>query len=487
MKLERSSGILLHPTSFPSVYGIGDLGEQAYAFIDFLAQAAQKYWQVLPLNPPGYGESPYAAYSAFAQNPLLISPDLLLEEGLLAKTELRFIPEFPADAIAFANVHEYKLSLLRRAFGRFRAIPRSAEYHAYMQKNSFWLREYAFFMSLHEHFGERPWNAWEKDLVDREPAALAYYENLLQDKLEFHCFLQYIFYRQWMKLKQYAGQRGIRIIGDLPIYTAQDSADTWANPHCFELDEAHNTARMAGVPPDYFSETGQLWGNPIYCWDRMAADGYTWWRRRVEVLLELVDLIRLDHFRGFEAYWEVPGGETTAIRGRWVKGPGRAFFESLTAQLGPLPFVAEDLGYITPEVHALKDACGFPGMKVLQFTPAEETEARLQTQNTVYYTGTHDNDTLLGWYKETVLAGLAQSWEIPEEERIVWDFIRIVLKSGCVLTIFPLQDILGLNSWARMNTPGTTGGMNWRWRYKKGVLTPALARRLAQLTKESGR
>jgi 4-alpha-glucanotransferase len=485
--LDRSSGVLLHPTSFPSTFGIGDLGAEAYDFIDFLAAGAQKYWQILPLNPPGIGESPYAAYSAFAQNPLLISLDGLLEDGLLTQKELRFIPQFPADTIAFSNVIEYKCILYEKAYARFKAGAYSPEYTAYMQKNLFWLHEYAFYMALRRHFGERAWTEWEKGLIYREPQSLAYYENLLQDRLEFHYFLQYIFYRQWRKLKKYAGGQDIRIIGDLPIFVAQDSADTWVHPQLFALDEALNVTGMAGVPPDYFSETGQLWGNPLYRWGRMAADGYGWWRRRLEVLLELVDLIRLDHFRGFEAYWEIPGNEVTAVRGRWVKGPGQAFFAALEEQLGSLPIVAEDLGYITPEVRQLKEDCGFPGMKVLQFTFAEDIRERVCAQNTVYYTGTHDNNTLLGWYKETVLEGLARRQEILDEEKVCWDFIKTVSKSGCALTIFPLQDLLGLNSWARMNTPGTTGGSNWRWRYKKGVLTPALARRLAQLTKESGR
>lgn len=487
LKLTKSSGILLHPTSFPSTYGIGELGEEAYAFIDFLVNSGQKLWQILPLNPPGFGESPYQAYSAFASNPLLISIDRLIAEGLLIYDDLYPRPDFPDDEVDYPSVSEYKYDLFKKAYSRFKAIPRSDKYKDYIQRNFFWLHDYSFFMALREYFKQQPWNKWEKGIMNREKEAIGHYENLLADKIEYQYFLQFIVNVQWTEIKNYAREKEITIIGDLPIFVSYDSADTWVNPHLFELDEAGYITKMAGVPPDYFSETGQLWGNPHYRWDKMEEDGYFWWRQRINTLLEIVDVVRLDHFRGFEAYWEIPGDAETAVNGRWVKGPGNKLFSVLKENLGELPLIAEDLGYITPEVKELKDAFDFPGMKVLQFISEENILQNPDDEDTIYYTGTHDNDTLLGWYKKVVSSGLRRNEEDIKKDKICWEFIKLLLKSKCRWTIFPLQDILCLDSWARMNVPGTVGGRNWRWRYEKGSLTSALEERLLKLTEENGR
>lgn len=487
MKLNQASGLLLHPTSFPAPYGIGELGGEAFRFIDFLAQSGQKLWQILPLNPPGYGESPYQALSAFAGYPLLISLEGLLEMGLLKKEDLQPLPGFPADQVDYAGAISYKYRLFRQAFLRFKKTRLIQEYEEFVQKNSFWLADFSLFASLHEYFFQEAWNRWEKRIAFREKEALLYYENLLGEEIEFQNFLQFIFARQWQEIKEYAQAKGISIIGDLPIFISYHSADTWVNPQLFALDEAGYPAKVAGVPPDYFSSTGQLWGNPHYRWDEMEKNDYFWWRQRLQLMLEMVDYVRVDHFRGFEAYWEVPGDEETAIKGRWVKGPGRKFFSTLEKYFGKLPLIAEDLGYITPEVAELKDEFNYPGMKVLQFTYAEDTNCHHHNPHTIYYSGTHDNDTLLGWYKSFVLSGTRLELDHKKAAKKCWEFIKVILDSPCVWTVFPLQDILGLDSWARMNIPGTVGGNNWRWRYHQGSLTGDLAEKLADLTRKSGR
>lgn len=487
MQLERSSGILLHPTSFPSRYGIGELGGEGYAFIDFLVNSGQKLWQLLPLNPPGFGESPYQAYSAFANNPLLISIDELLGEGLLTAEDIGTVPDFPEEAIDFAEVNIFKYCLFEKAYARFKNVLPDKGYNEYIERNFFWLHDYSFFMALREHFEQRAWNEWEENISSRKKEALGYYENLLAERIGFYYFLQYIFYCQWEKIRQYAREKGIIIIGDLPIFISYDSADTWVNPHLFELYQDGTIAKKAGVPPDYFSETGQLWGNPHYCWQAMEEDNYFWWQQRFKTILEMVDVVRLDHFRGFESYWEIPGDAETAVNGRWVKGPGRKFFSAVEENLGSLPLIAEDLGYITSEVKQLKDDFNYPGMKILQFTYQENIEQCQDDQNTVYYTGTHDNDTLLGWYRSFVLAGLQNRNECNDDKKDCWDLIEIVLRSRCRWSVFPLQDILCLNSWARMNTPGTINEKNWRWRYRKGDLIPVIEERLRFLTKRHDR
>lgn len=483
MKLQRASGVLLHPTSFPGRFGIGEIGPEAWEFIDFLSQSRQQLWQILPLNPVGYGESPYQSYSAFAGNYLLISIDKLTAQGLLTAEDFRYLPQVYAGQVDYALAADIKNKLLHRAFRRFKDVESREEYELYKTKNAFWLRDYALFMALKNYFGMRPWNEWEKEISSREERAVRHYEGLLADKIEYHCFLQYIFQLQWSQLKEYANNKGISIIGDLPIFVSYDSSDTWLNPRLFELDEEGYPSKLAGVPPDYFSETGQLWGNPHYRWARMAEDDYFWWRQRIQKLLEFVDLIRIDHFRGFEAYWEIPAGEQTAVRGRWVKGPGEKFFATLIKYMGDLPIIAEDLGFITSRVHELKNAFGFPGMKVLQFLSEECIINRPRQEEVVYYTGTHDNETLLGWHEDKVLACLERP---RREEKICWEFMDLVYSGNAAWVMVPLQDILCLGNEARMNTPGTIGG-NWQWRYWSGALTPELSERLALLAKRYGR
>lgn len=487
MQTERASGVLLHPTSLPSRYGIGELGGSIFTWLDFLAQSGQKLWQILPLSPTGYGESPYQSFSAFAGNPLLISIDALLTQNLLAASDIFPLPPFPAETVDYPAVREYKDRLLRRAFSNFRKVPRPNQYQAFIEKHFFWLHDFAFFMALRDFFAFLPWNRWDKGIARRKKEALGYFENLLAEEIEYQYFLQYLFFSQWAGVKEYAREKGIIIIGDLPIFVSADSADTWVNPHLFAIDEEGYPEKLAGVPPDYFSETGQLWGNPLYRWDKMAEDDYFWWRERFRTITDLVDVVRLDHFRGFEACWEVPGGEKTAVNGRWVKGPGHAFFATLREHLGELPIIAEDLGYITPEVKELRDAFAFPGMKVLQFTYREELDRAKENKNMVFYTGTHDNDTLLGWYKKFVLGGLSAKTKETCPEQVCWDFIRLVLQSPANWVIFPLQDILCLDSPARMNTPGTVGGSNWRWRFRKEDLTPKVMERLRCLSMEAAR
>ncbi len=492
----RSSGILLHPTSLPGRFGIGDLGPEAYRFVDFLAAAGQRIWQVLPLGPTGYGDSPYQLFSAFAGNPLLISLDQLAEQGLLTREELARAPEFPAGEVDYGRVIRFKLTLLRAAYARFGA---SAEFDSFRRENAGWLGDYALFMAVKAaHGGEAVWSRWEPAIAAREPSALAEWRPRLGDEIAALEFEQYMFHRQWQSLHNYARERGIRIMGDLPIYVAHDSADVWSHPDLFQLDEAGDPAVMSGVPPDYFSATGQLWGNPIYRWDRMAETGFRWWIDRVFVALAQLDLIRLDHFRGLEAYWEVPAGETTARNGRWVKGPGAALFEALEGALGELPIVAENLGVITPEVEAIRTQFGFPGMAILQFAFGKDPQApdfkpHNYPRDRVAYTGTHDNDTTVGWWSSADAGDSTRTAEDIREEReftrkylatdgreIHWVFIRTLMASVAHTVLFPLQDVLGLSSEARMNTPAVPSG-NWRWRYQAEMLTPAIAERLKEM------
>ncbi|AQS58884.1 4-alpha-glucanotransferase [Desulforamulus ferrireducens] len=495
MIFDRASGILLHPTSLPSRYGIGDLGPEAYAFVDFLTSSGQKLWQVLPLNPPGYGDSPFQCYSAFAGNPLLISPDKLVEQGLLTREELMPVPPFPEDMVEFEQVQQYKDRLFRRAFQRWQTCPAGKEIQSLLA-NSHWLPDYALFMALKQHFQGLPWNEWDTALALRDERALDQYRHLLKEEIAYQTFLQETFFQQWLALKSYANHRGIKIIGDLPIFVSYDSSDAWANPHLFELDEQGKPAKVAGVPPDYFSETGQLWGNPHYKWQEMAKDNYSWWRKRFQVLLQTVDIVRIDHFRGFEAYWEIPAGESTAINGRWVKGPGEKFFAAIIQALGDIPVIAEDLGIITPQVVALKEKFKFPGMKILHFNlhrgEKEEFLPENYETNAVVYTGTHDNDTTVGWYKKLLpadkefLASYLRLKPATEVEEICWRLIEVAMQSKANTAIIPLQDVLCLDSEARMNYPGTVGG-NWQWRFRKGMLTKDIEQKLLALTKAAGR
>lgn len=445
-------------------------------------------WQLLPLGPTGYGNSPYQPYSAFAGNPLLISTDHLVEDELLDAARLADAPPFPAVAVDYDAVAPFKEELLRQAYARFRPV---AEFAAFRERQAHWLDDYALFMALKERHGGASWNEWEPEFAGRAPDALARAREELAREVEYHQFVQHRFFRDYGRVQGEARTRGIRLIGDMPIFVAFDSADVWAHPELFFLDAANAPTVVAGVPPDYFSATGQLWGNPLYRWEAMARDGYAWWADRLRLALSFFDLVRIDHFRGFEAYWEVPAGETTAVKGRWIKGPGDRFFAAVRDRLGPLPVIAEDLGLITPEVEALRDRLALPGMKVLQFAFSDSANQYLphnHTTNSVVYTGTHDNDTTRGWW---MAAGseeraFARRYLGRSGDEIAWDLIRLALGSVAALAVVPLQDLLDLSSAARMNTPGTEEG-NWTWRYEAPALTTTLEARLRDLTSTYGR
>ena len=497
MPFPRASGILLHPTSLPSRLGIGDLGAAAYEFVDFLADTRQQLWQVLPLGPTGHGNSPYMCYSSMAGNPLLISLEHLCEDGLLHPKDLHGLAHFPTDHIAFEAVIPAKLDRLTRAAVRFRegaSEDDRAAFEAFCADSHFWLDEFAFFMALKQAFGGVSWPEWDPALAHRQPDALAEWREKLANDIFCHKFLQFEFYRQWTALKAYANERQIQIIGDIPIYVAHDSADVWAFPKNFQIDpETLAPTEMAGVPPDYFSETGQLWGNPTYNWANLQAQGFDWWIQRLRTLLTYVDLIRVDHFRGLQAYWAVPAGETTAINGEWVEAPGANLFETVRQTLGSLPILAEDLGVITPEVEALRDQFEFPGMKILHFAFGSDSgNPYLPTNyghNSVVYTGTHDNDTTVGWFnqisdyeRERLLLYVG----CLSPEGIHWTMIRLALMSVANQAILPLQDVLGYGSDCRMNIPGQSDG-NWSWRYREGVLTEEVRSQLRSLTELSNR
>lgn len=478
--LKRRSGILLHPTSLPSNYGIGDMGISAYEFVDFLEECGQKLWQILPLNPPGYGNSPYQCLSAFAGNPLLIDIDQLIQEGLLRHANIGEPPSFPPDRVCFEEVCAYKTSLLRKAFREFqkRTCP---PFLGFCLANRGWLDDFCLFMALKNHHKGKPWHQWDHAAASRNGDALAHYQVLLEEEINYHKFVQFQFFRQWSTLKDYARKKGISIIGDLPIYVAHDSSDVWKHRELFFLDSTGNPVKVSGVPPDEFARTGQLWGNPIYRWDTMEKTGFQWWKERMKHLSRMVDLIRIDHFRGFEAYWEVPAEDDTAENGRWVKGPGRKFFLAISEVTGSTEIIAEDLGFITPEVEKLKDEFGFPGMSILQFDIQNgEYIVPLYKKNTVAYTGTHDNDTILGWHRKNCSD---QSPEGTTREDICWGHIEMAMHSDAETVIIPLQDIFCLGSRARMNTPGTATG-NWEWRFSSEMLDGrGIRERLFSLTK----
>lgn len=493
--IERSAGILLHPTSLPGPHGIGDLGEGAYRFVDYLAAARQRVWQVLPLGPTGFGNSPYAARSAFAGNPLLISLDVLRGEGLLDDDDLAGTPAFDQDRVDYDAAASWKLDRLRRAYGRALAPEHAhctVELERFSAENGAWLEDYALFMALREAHDGLPWHEWGAPIRRRDQQALEAAQRDLADEIAFQRFLQSRFAAQWRGLKGYAAERGIQVMGDLPIFVAQDSADVWANPEVFALDETGQPAVVAGVPPDYFSATGQRWGNPLYRWETLAASGYTWWVERFRHLLRTVDLVRIDHFRGFEQYWEIPAAHATAEHGRWVAGPGEALFRAVEQALGPLPLVAEDLGTLTPAVEALRRALGVPGMRVLQFAFGDDADNLYLPHNyepdTVVYTGTHDNDTTAGWFaaagerlQEAVLRYLAR-----DGGDVVHDLIRLAYASVAALAIVPLQDVLNLGSAARMNLPGRPEA-NWSWRCRPDALHDGEAAWLAGLAETYGR
>ncbi len=494
----RSSGVLLHPTSLPSRFGIGDLGENAYRFVDFLSNSDQQIWQILPIGPTGYGNSPYLSYSALAGNPLLISPEVLQQQGLLTEEELQHLPDFPLDQVDFEQVIATKMPLLRRASDRFKAqgsATKDEDYRRFCDRHNDWLSDYALFMSLKQAYNDSPWNKWPKDIAARQPEAMAKWATELADEIFFHKFVQYQFFSQWTKLKQYANQNGISLFGDIPIYVAHDSVDVWAHRDIFRLDpKTGEAALMAGVPPDYFSATGQLWGNPVYDWEKLEKTGFKWWIRRVEAILEYVDIIRIDHFRGFQAYWAVPQGETTAMNGTWLDAPGDEFFQLLGKQLGKLPIVAEDLGVITPEVEALRDKFEFPGMKILHFAfDSDRANGFLPynytNRNCVVYTGTHDNNTTIGWFKERSPEAQARVVDYLGclcDDGIHWAMIRLALSSVGNTVVLPFQDILGLGTDAKMNTPSQPTG-NWGWRCRVEAFNEELSGRLKYLTYLYGR
>jgi len=511
MKFERAAGVLLHPTSLPGPYGIGDLGPSAFRFIDWLADSGCKLWQILPLGPTGYGDSPYQCFSAFAGNPYLINPDFLLRDDLLHPDDLVEIPNFAENSVDYGRIIPWKLNLLERAFIRFRSVHRTVrhEFDRFSAENVSWLPDYALFMALKEANGGGAWSGWPAALRKRDPEALTEAGQRYADAVGRYMFYQFVFSRQWAALCDYAHQRGIQIIGDIPIFVAYDSADVWANPELFFLDESDQPMVVAGVPPDYFSQTGQLWGNPLYRWDVLKERDYDWWVARFRATLRQVDIVRLDHFRGFAGYWEIPAGNKTAEKGRWAPGPGEDFLSAIKSALSEistrfstgLPIIAEDLGEITPDVIELRDKFDLPGMKILQFGFSGPDNKFLPhnypTTNCVAYTGTHDNDTALGWYETApenerdfarrYLAcdpseGSDSSTESHDSssQEFAENLVRAAWSSVAVYAIAPMQDLLGLRTEARMNFPSTLGG-NWSWRLLEEQLSPQLQGRLREL------
>jgi 4-alpha-glucanotransferase len=503
---DRKSGILLHPTSLPG-RGVGDLGAPARGFVDFLARAGQRLWQVLPLGPTGYGDSPYQVLSAFAGNPLLVSLEALRDGGWLDDEALESAPRFAAESVEYDAVGPWKWRLLSAAAERFHARAGGAArraYDAFVEAERAWLDDLVLFMALKDAHGGVAWTSWDPPLARREPAALDSARRRLTAEIAAHRFAQHAFFEQWHALREHARARGVELMGDLPIYVAHDSAEVWANPELFRLDAEGRPLAVAGVPPDYFSATGQLWGNPLYDWAEHERTGYAFWIARMRSTLALVDRVRLDHFRGFEAFWEVPAGDATAARGRWVPGPGERLFDALTAAIGPLPLLAENLGVITPAVEALRARYGYPGMAILQFAFGSDPQADTFKPHNyeralVAYTGTHDNDTAMGWWSSAGEAdstrtaaqvsaekALARRYLAADGREMNWVLIRALLASVADTAIVPLQDVLGLGSEARMNRPATASG-NWRWRVREDQLDPALADRLRELVETYGR
>ncbi len=489
MKLHRASGVLLHPTSLPGPDGIGDLGPQIHEWIDFLAKTGCKLWQVLPLGPTGYGDSPYQCFSAFAGNPYLVSAALLMDQGLLKRKDLADRPVFPVDKVDFGPVIEWKMILLNRAYDRFKlgANPKlSGAFQKFCSEESSWLDDFSIFMALKEAHGGAPWNQWSKEYRLRDEKSLAAFSQENHEVIEQHKFRQFVFFTQWNAVHTYANSKGIKIIGDAPIFVSFDSADAWSHPELFYMDADCKPTVVAGVPPDYFSPTGQLWGNPLYKWEIHKASGYKWWIERLAATLKTVDYVRLDHFRGFAGYWEIPAGMPTAEIGKWKKGPGMPFFKALQQAFPDLPIIAEDLGEITPDVIALRDGLDLPGMKILQFAFAADAKDPFLPHNypinCVAYSGTHDNDTVIGWYqtapdkeKDFYRRYMARSGDDP-----AGDMVRGVWSSVAAFAVCPLQDLLRLGTEARMNFPGKASG-NWTWRMLPGTLSTQLMKYLVEL------
>lgn len=491
----RESGVLLHPTSLPGPHGIGDLGESAFRFIDWLQRAEQRLWQVMPLGPTGFGDSPYASPSAFAGNPWLVSLAWLGGDGLLEPADWGDVPHFPEDHVDFGQVAPFRQEMLRKAFNRFRRGAGAAfrqPFSTFCEQERRWLDDYALFMALKEHYGGAAWTEWPEETRLRESAALDRMRHELAGEIRFHQFVQFQFRRQWSTLKQYANERGIRIIGDIPIFVSGDSADVWTNQHEFKLDADGRTVEVAGVPPDPFSATGQIWGNPVFDWRAMRENGYRWWVDRIRVMLDTVDVVRIDHFRGFAAAWVVPSGADTAIHGHWERSPGAEVFAAIKRELGDVPIIVEDLGVITPDVVSLREALGFPGMKVLQFAfendPANMYLPHNYERHSVVYTATHDNQTTIGWFntRGDQERSAIQAYLGRDGADIAWDLIRMALASVSNTAIVPMQDLLRLGDEARMNVPGQAWG-NWSWRMRWDQMDDGLADGLGQLTAMYGR
>ena len=488
----RESGILMHITSLPGPYGIGTMGKRAYSFVDFLERCGQSYWQILPLSPTGYGDSPYQAFSAFAGNHYLIDLDLLVEEGLLEQEELDDV-DWGSDPnrVDFGKLYDHRTQVLRLAYGRF--VP-DQDFHEFVQKNLGWLEDYSLFMALKARFHGANWQTWTIGLMMRVPEALDCFRRELDEEVRFQYFLQYTFTRQWNRLRAYANGKGIRIIGDVPIYVPLDSADVWANPQLFQLSRSRRPKKVAGCPPDSFSADGQLWGNPLYDWDYMKSTGYEWWIRRLKAASRMYDVVRFDHFRGFESYWAIPAGDDTAKNGSWCLGPGMDFMNAVKKALPNLDIIAEDLGYVTPEVRQLQLDSGYPGMKVIEFA-FDSREAgnylpHLYPENSVCYTGTHDNVTLKQWFDDASEEDVAEAKAylgLNGEEGYLWGMIRGGMSSVSKLCVVQMQDYLGLGAEARMNHPGTLSSQNWTWRAPEGFASEPLAQRIAAKTKRYGR
>ena len=491
----RTCGVLLPVFSLPSPYGIGCFSKAAYEFVDQLVRAGQTYWQILPLGPTGYGDSPYQSFSAFAGNPYFIDLDTLSAEGLLQKEEYERL-DLGVDArdVDYARIYETRFPVLKRAFLRA-DLENDKEYQSFCREQSQWLSDYSLYMAVKNHFGGKSWEQWDEDIRLRKPEAIEKYQKLCREEIEFYKFLQYEFTKQWKKLKSYANEKGIKIIGDIPIYIALDGSDSWAQPELFQFNEDRRPVKVAGCPPDAFSADGQLWGNPLYDWDYHEKTGYAWWIRRMEQCFELYDVVRVDHFRGFDEYYAIPYGDKTAAGGSWQKGPGMKLCRALQEQFGTVPIIAEDLGYLTDSVMQLVADTGYPGMKVMEFAfdsrEAGDYMPYNYSHNCVVYTGTHDNQTLAAWYDELTqedreLAEEYLNLQNQSREEMVWAFIRLTLGSVADTAVIPLQDYLCLGAEARMNQPSTLG-KNWRWRMKEGEFTEELADKLAKMAALYGR
>ena len=489
---KRQSGVLMHISSLPGKYGIGSFGQSAYDFVDFLVRTKQRYWQILPLGTTSYGDSPYQSFSAFAGNTYFIDFDILIEEGLLDEADVKGA-DFGDDPrkVDYAKIFDARRPIMEKAVARFLKADDLSDYESFVEQNAAWLEVFAEYMAIKEHFDNLAWTEWPDEAIRRrEAASLASYREKLADKLTYHRVTQYLFFKQWLRLKDYANEHHIEIVGDMPIYVAADSADVWAQPHFFKTDAVGKPTCVAGCPPDEFSETGQLWGNPIYDWEAMDKDGYAWWIERLRESFKIYDIVRIDHFRGFESYWEVPAGSETSASGKWVKGPDYKLFAAVKEALGDLNIIAEDLGFMTDEVIELRERTGFPGMKILQFAfnPDDESidSPHLAPNNSVMYTGTHDNNTVLGWYKDEIDDAtreyMAQYTNRKEYETVPHAMLRTIFSSVSFMAIATMQDLLELDSAARMNYPSTIGG-NWTWRMTAEELNPIVEGELYSLTK----